>query len=75
MDKFKQQANFEDADITTIDGLRVNYPDGWGLIRPSNTTPCLVLRFEANDETRLNEIQSLFRSQLLSVDKNLDLPF
>ena len=75
MNKFIDEAKFEDADIITIDGLRVNYAKGWGLIRPSNTTPCLVLRFEANDENTLAEIQNIFRQQILSVDNSLELPF
>ncbi len=75
MDKFINQAEFENADIITIDGLRVNYAEGWGLIRPSNTTPCLVLRFEANNEATLAEIQNTFREQILSVDNSLKLPF
>jgi phosphomannomutase/phosphoglucomutase len=75
MDKFIAEANFADADILTIDGIRVNYANGWGLIRPSNTTPCLVLRFEANDENTLKEIQNIFREQLLAVDSTLNLPF
>jgi len=75
MQKFIAEANFDGADTTTIDGIRVNYADGWGLIRPSNTTPCLVLRFEANDEARLKTIQDTFREQLLAVDSKLSLPF
>ncbi len=75
MDKFIAGAKFDDADTITIDGIRVNYAEGWGLIRPSNTTPCLVLRFEANDEKTLNEIQNTFRTQLLAVDSTLSLPF
>jgi len=75
MNKFIDQAEFEDAEIITIDGLRVNYAEGWGLIRPSNTTPCLVLRFEANNEDTLAEIQNTFREQILSVDNSLKLPF
>ena len=75
MEKFIAEANFDGADTTTIDGIRVNYADGWGLIRPSNTTPCLVLRFEANDEARLKTIQDTFREQLLAVDSKLSLPF
>lgn len=75
MDKFIAQSKFEDADILTIDGLRVNYANGWGLIRPSNTTPCLVLRFEANDKDTLNQIQQTFRQQMLAVDDTLNLPF
>ncbi|MCK5394472.1 MAG: phosphomannomutase/phosphoglucomutase [Gammaproteobacteria bacterium] len=75
MTKFIDQATFENAEILTIDGIRVNYADGWGLIRPSNTTPCLVLRFEANDENTLTTIQNTFREQLLAVDSTLNLPF
>ncbi len=75
MEKFIEQASFENANIITIDGLRVNYANGWGLIRASNTTPCLVLRFEANDEYTLTEIQNTFRKQLLAIDSNLNLPF
>ena len=75
MEKFIEQASFENANIITIDGLRVNYAEGWGLIRPSNTTPCLVLRFEANDENTLAEIQNTFRKQILAVDSTLKLPF
>jgi phosphomannomutase/phosphoglucomutase len=75
MTKFIDQANFGNAETVTIDGIRVNYAEGWGLIRPSNTTPCLVLRFEANDEKTLIEIQNTFKKQLLAVDNNLKLPF
>ena len=75
MDQFKQNADFGDADILAIDGMRVNYPEGWGLIRPSNTTPSLVLRFEANSETALNEIQARFKKEILKQDSSLKLPF
>lgn len=75
MEKFKSDANFDGATIVTIDGMRVNYPDGWGLIRPSNTTPCLVLRFEANNETKLAELQDNFRKEILKVDNTLNIPF
>ena len=47
-----------------IDGVRVNFPDGWGLVRASNTQPALVMRFEASSATRLNEIRALFESKL-----------
>jgi phosphomannomutase/phosphoglucomutase len=59
----------------TIDGLRVNFADGWGLVRPSNTTPCLVLRFEAESEKVLTKIQNLFRDFILAVEPSLVLPF
>ncbi len=75
MDKLKAVADFDDADIFTIDGMRVNYDFGWGLIRPSNTTPCLVLRFEAESEDGLKKIQEKFRRQILNVDDSLQLEF
>jgi phosphomannomutase / phosphoglucomutase len=51
-------------DVTEIDGVRVNFADGWGLVRASNTQPALVMRFEAPNESRLNEIRDLFESKL-----------
>ena len=75
MEKFKQQADFDGADIITIDGMRVNFPQGWGLIRPSNTTPCLVLRFEADSEAALEEIKAKFRQEIAKLDDSLRLPF
>jgi phosphomannomutase len=75
MQQFIQQAYFEDAHTNTIDGLRVDFPNGWGLIRPSNTTPCLVLRFEADEQTTLQHIQNLFRQELLKINPDLKIPF
>jgi phosphomannomutase / phosphoglucomutase len=75
MDKLRQQATFEDASLITIDGLRADWSDGWGLVRASNTTPVLVLRFEADNQTALKRIQQVFRKQLLAVDYKLKMPF
>ncbi|MCW0203232.1 MAG: phosphomannomutase/phosphoglucomutase [Rhodanobacter thiooxydans] len=75
MDQLRQQANFEDASLITIDGMRADWADGWGLVRASNTTPVLVLRFEADDAAALKRIQQVFRRQLLAVDPGLKLPF
>jgi phosphomannomutase/phosphoglucomutase len=75
MDKLIANANFTMAEVVTIDGLRVNFADGWGLIRPSNTTPCLVLRFEAVTEAVLARIQQIFRDFILAVEPGLVLPF
>jgi hypothetical protein len=58
-----------------IDGLRVEYPDGFGLARPSNTTPIIVLRFEADNTNALKRIQSDFRKALLAVKAGASLPF
>ena len=65
----------QDAKRITIDGLRLEFNDGWGLIRPSNTTPCLVTRFEATDVQALQRIQTIFRDQLLALDNTLQIPF
>ena len=65
----------EAAELTTIDGVRVDYPHGWGLVRASNTTPVLVLRFEAETETELQRIKDVFHAQLKRVAPDLQLPF
>ncbi len=54
----KDELDKKNLNIITIDGVRIEFKDGWGLIRASNTQPVLVLRFEANTKQRLNEIQS-----------------
>lgn len=74
--RLAQEAKFEGADrVIAIDGLRVEYPDGFGLMRPSNTTPVIVLRFEADNEAALRHIQEQFRSILLAAAPHLTLPF
>lgn len=75
MEKFIQSVHFDGARINTIDGLRADFENGWGLVRLSNTTPCLTLRFEANNEESLAHIQTLFRERLLSIDNQLAIPF
>ena len=66
---------FGDGELTTIDGVRVDFPDGWGLVRASNTTPCLVLRFEGRDEEVLEHLKARFRGAMLSVEQSLQLTF
>jgi len=61
--------------IITIDGLRVEYADGFGLMRPSNTTPVIVLRFEADNEAALKRIQAQFREVIWSAAPHVALPF
>ena len=62
-----EDSPFAAARISTIDGLRADFSDGWGLVRASNTTPVLVLRFEADDADALERIKGLFREQLQRV--------
>ena len=64
-----------EAEVATLDGVRVDYPRGWGLVRASNTTPVLVLRFEAEDAGELARIQAVFRERLRRVAPELALPF
>ncbi|MDY6993079.1 MAG: phosphomannomutase/phosphoglucomutase, partial [Pseudomonadota bacterium] len=75
MARIHQSFHFDEAQIMTIDGIRVDFKDGWGLVRPSNTTPCLVIRFEADNQAALDAIQQQFRTQFLALDPSLQLPF
>ena len=75
IERFVKSAKFSGARITSIDGIRADFDDGWGLVRCSNTTPSLVLRFEGTDDVALRRIQELFRTQILMLDKSLKLPF
>jgi len=75
IEKLHRDAYWGEANITTLDGVRVDYPKGWGLVRASNTTPVLVLRFEAETEEELKRIQEVFRAQLYTVAPDLTLPF
>lgn len=75
MKAFVEGAKFDGAKLTTIDGIRADFDKGWGLVRASNTTPSLVIRFEADSQSDLEQIQANFRTAMLDVDPNLDLPF
>ena len=76
IDELQKTAKFTDArDIVTVDGLRVEYADGFGLARSSNTTPVIVLRFEADDEPALKRIQDDFRRVILGAKPDAVLPF
>jgi len=76
IEKLGKTARFNGArEVITIDGLRVEYADGFGLARSSNTTPVVVLRFEADDEAALKRIQGDFRSAILAVKPDAKLPF
>ena len=63
------------TDVLKIDGLRADYPDGFGLARASNTTPVVVLRFEGDTPEALSRIQDAFRKQLLALAPHVTLPF
>jgi phosphomannomutase/phosphoglucomutase len=78
-EKFKlveqlQKAQFPTGKVSTIDGIRVDYADGWGLVRASNTTPVLVLRFEGESQAVLERIQNEFQQHLHAADAKLTVP-
>lgn len=74
--RLQKDAKFTNVqNLITIDGLRVEYADGFGLMRSSNTTPVVVLRFEADNEEALARIQNDFRRVLLNAEPGLQLPF
>ncbi|HWQ94211.1 MAG TPA: phosphomannomutase/phosphoglucomutase, partial [Gammaproteobacteria bacterium] len=75
MERLQKSAHFPGAKLTTIDGVRADFADGWGLARPSNTTPTVVIRFEAENKEALARIQKQFRDLILSLDPTLTLPF
>ncbi len=68
-------AKFGNGKITDIDGMRVDFPDGWGLVRASNTTPSLVIRFEADSEAAMHSIQEQFRQLMQKIKPDIALPF
>ena len=72
VDEFKKSASFENASVSMLDGLRVEYEDGWGLLRASNTTPKLVLRFEGTSQKSLDNIIRKFNDEFQKVHPNLD---
>ncbi|MBP55782.1 phosphomannomutase/phosphoglucomutase [Marinobacter sp.] len=75
IEKLSREGDFGDGNISTIDGIRVEFTDGWGLCRASNTTPVLVLRFEAETEEALERIKAVFREQLQKAAPDLVADF
>lgn len=75
MEKIAAEAVFDNGAINNLDGLRVSFDKGWGLIRASNTSACLTLRFEADDQEALVGIQDCFKTQISRIVPDLALPF
>ncbi|HWT70681.1 MAG TPA: phosphomannomutase/phosphoglucomutase [Oxalicibacterium sp.] len=76
IDRLQKEAQFPGADqVITIDGLRVEYPDGFGLARSSNTTPVIVMRFEAESQAALNRIQAEFKRVITAAKPDAALPY
>ena len=76
VERLRDETTFAGAtEVLTIDGVRVEWPDGFGLARPSNTTPVVVLRFEGDTQAALARIQAEFRRAIMAVAPNAKLPF
>ncbi|MEY4863543.1 MAG: hypothetical protein RLZ51_1638 [Pseudomonadota bacterium] len=76
IERLQREARFEGAqEVITIDGVRVEYADGFGLARASNTTPVVVTRFEADNAQALARIQAAFRTAIVAVAPHLKVPF
>ena len=68
---FKAACNFPEAEVIDIDGIRLEFPNGWGLLRASNTSPVLVLRFEAKSQNDLDDIKNKFKMVFRNINKNI----
>lgn len=75
MAEFIAAARFSDAKVVTIDGIRVDFADGFGLMRCSNTSPAITFRFEGDTNEALARIEKAFKDQILALDQSLNLPF
>ncbi|MFZ5757099.1 MAG: phosphomannomutase/phosphoglucomutase [Pseudomonadota bacterium] len=75
VEQLQKQGDFSGGSVNTIDGVRVDYPASWGLVRASNTTATLVCRFEGRSEADLEQVRTVFRDQLLRIDSALRIPF
>ncbi len=75
MEQLFSQAKFKDGKIINIDGMRVEFADGWGLVRASNTTPVLTVRFEADSQEAMQRIQAQLRQLMLQIKPDIKLPF
>ncbi len=73
--EFKEKLNCPDAHIINIDGIRVEFSDGWGLVRSSNTSPCLALRFEADSQAALARIKNYFKQKIKQLRPSLNCNF
>ncbi|WP_305852095.1 phosphomannomutase/phosphoglucomutase [Aliikangiella sp. G2MR2-5] len=75
IERLSKQGAFGDGKMIDIDGVRVEYRDGWGLVRASNTTPSLVIRFEGDSPDIIERIKRIFKQQMLMIDSSLRLDF
>ncbi len=75
IEKITESADFSPGKVNTLDGIRVDFANGWGLLRASNTVPALTARFEADTAEALDTIKSEFRARIAEVNSELEIPF
>ena len=75
MNEFIRKAQFNEYDVSLIDGIKISDDSSWGLIRASNTSPKITLRFESMTEDGLKSIKNEIKSAILKINNKLDLPF
>ena len=75
IEKIVRDCDFSSGKTNTMDGIRVDFIDGWGLVRASNTSPALTARFEADTQESLETIMTEFREQIALVEPALELHF
>ncbi len=75
IERIVNNADFSTGKVNTMDGIRVDFTDGWGLVRASNTAAALTARFEADTEEHLEAIKAEFRAQIARVEPDLELNF
>ncbi|BCE00725.1 phosphomannomutase/phosphoglucomutase [Marinicellulosiphila megalodicopiae] len=75
IERLSREGKFPNGTIIELDGLRVDFPDGWGLIRPHQTKNVLIMKFEADTPSSLRKIQETFKLQMLNLDSKLQFPY
>jgi phosphomannomutase/phosphoglucomutase len=75
MESFKANSDFHNYSVSYLDGIKISNTDSWGLIRASNTSPKITLRFESLSESSLNIIKNEIKNAILKIDNTIELPF
>lgn len=75
VEQLAERGIFGNGKLINIDGVRVEFSHGWGLVRASNTTPNLVIRFEGENQESIDQMKQLFKQQMLMIDSRLNLDF
>ena len=75
MERFRANTDFHNYSVSYLDGIKISNTDSWGLIRASNTSPKITLRFESLSESSLNIIKNEIKNAILKIDNTIELPF